>query len=103
MAVADPPLGASLHHRRAWVILMLALFFGLVSLAVVATAVPSISEPKVECHEQYLTADDGVTPLTADDGATLLTTGLPECQAEPADHWVAIPGWGRAIWRLLLR
>jgi hypothetical protein len=41
--------------------------------------------------------------LTADDGATLLTTGLPECQAEPADHWVAIPGWGRAIWRLLLR
>lgn len=82
---------------------MLALFLGLLSFATVVTTVPTIGEMKVECYDQYLTADDGVTPSTADDGRTLLTTSLQECQAEPADHWIPLPAQTRAIWRWLLR
>ena len=83
--------------------LMLALLFGLVSLAAVVTAIPSIGEAKFECHPQVLTADDGVTALTADDGQTLLSTGLQECQAEPADGWLPLPAWARGIWRWINR
>jgi hypothetical protein len=82
---------------------MLALFFGLVSLAAVVTAVPSIREAKFECHPQVLTADDGVTALTADDGQTLLSTGLQECRAEPADGRIPLPAWARWIWRWIDR
>jgi hypothetical protein len=99
VTVTLPPLAALPNLRRRWVMLMLALFFGLVSLAAVVTPIPSIEEAKFECHPQVLTADDGVTSLTADDGQTLLSTGLQECQAEPADHWIPLPAWARGIWR----
>ena len=57
MTVALPPPAALPNLRRRWVMLMLALFFGLVSLAAVVTAIPSIEEAKFECHLQVLTAD----------------------------------------------
>jgi hypothetical protein len=102
MAIAVPPFGAPSKQRRSLMILVLALFLGLISLAAVVAAVPAMREPKFECQAQYLTADDGVTPLTADDGKTPLTTGLQECHAEPADHWVPIPTWARGIWKWLI-
>jgi hypothetical protein len=98
VTVALPPVAELPNIRRRWVMLMLTVF-GLMSLAAVVTAIPSIGEPKFECHPQVLTADDGVTALTADDGRTLLSTGLQECQAEPADHWVPLPAWSRGILR----
>ena len=96
MTVTLPPLAALPNLRRRWVMLMLALalFFGLVSLAAVVTAIPSIEEAKFECHPQVLTADDGVTSLTADDGQNLLSTGLQECQAEPGRPLDSVAGVG---------
>jgi hypothetical protein len=103
VTVALPLPGALPNLRRRWVMLMLAFFFGLVSLAAVVTAIPSVGEAKFECHPQVLTADDGVTALTADDGQTLLSTGLQECQSEPADGWIPLPAWARGIWRWIDR
>ena len=93
MAIADAPLGASVNRRS--VILMFALFLGLLSLV-------AVREKKVECQPDYLTADDGVTPLTADDGVTLLTTGDQQCHLD--DLRGRLPSWVPAILkRILLR
>jgi hypothetical protein len=54
------------------IVLLVGCFLGLVSLAAVETM-------RVDCRDQYLTADDGVTILTADDGVTPLTTGRQQC------------------------
>jgi len=75
---------------------MLALFLGLLSLAAVATA-------KVECNNEYLTADDGVMRLAADDGA-LLTTGRQQCRAKFGGFRVAVPpSVAHAIFTLVSR
>jgi hypothetical protein len=76
-----------------------ALFLALLSLA-------AVREMKVECRDEYLTADDGVTLLTADDGVTLLTaddgvtlltTGRQQCQLELGDLRRPLPSWARTI------
>lgn len=95
MAVADPPVSVPLNHSRREVIIKLLLFLGLISLAAVRKT-KVVRETKVDCQDDYLTADDGVTPLTADDGVTLLTTGSQQCQlVEPDDLPGPLPSWLR--------
>ena len=65
MTAATWPVIASLSHRRAWIILMLGLFFGSLSLAAMA-------EIRVECANEYLTGGGKV--LTG--GGKPLTTGV---------------------------
>jgi hypothetical protein len=91
MAVAVTPVRAPFDHRRSWVVLMLALFLGLLSLAAVVAA------REVECQEEYITADDGVTRLTGD--GVKLSTGRQQCQLALGNLRVALPPWVRAIWR----
>jgi hypothetical protein len=88
MVVAAPPVNTPFDYRRSWVILMLALFLGLLSLAAVVAA------REVECREEYLMADDGATLLTGD-GKFL--TGRQQCRFELANLRVALPLWVRTI------
>jgi len=78
------------QYRRARIVVLLLAFFGLISLA----AVQSMT---VECQDEYLTADDGITLLTADDGVTLLTTGRQQCQLVVGEGRVPLPGWAQPI------
>jgi hypothetical protein len=62
MTVATLPVIASSKQRRVWFALMLALFFGLLSLALVR-------EIRVDCRsEAILLTDDQGRLLTADGG-----------------------------------
>ena len=93
MTVATLPVIASRKQRRVWFALMLALFFGLLSLALVR-------EIRVDCRsEAILLTDDQGRLLTADDGTTLLTADdkRRQCQLDIGDVWVALPTWVQAI------
>ena len=78
--------------------LLLLAFLGLISLA-------AIQAMTVECQDESLTADDGITLLTANDGVTLLTTGRQQCQLVVGGGRVPLPVWAQpimekfAIWR----
>jgi hypothetical protein len=63
--------------------LLMLIFLGLMSwAAVVSDAI------RVECSDELITADDGVTVLTADDGVTALTTGGQECRIDASGAFV---------------
>jgi hypothetical protein len=73
MAVVPVPDFVPRQYKRARIVVLLLAFLGLISLA-------AAQAMTVECQDEYLTADDGITLLTADDGVTLLTTGRQQCQ-----------------------
>jgi hypothetical protein len=98
MAVVTVPDFVPRQYKRARIVVLLLAFLGLISLA-------AAQAMTVECQDEYLTADDGITLLTADDGVTLLTTGRQQCQLVVGGGRVPLPVWAQpimekfAIWR----
>ena len=88
MSVVTLPPFTSRKQRRAWVVLALALFLGLLSLAAVRVT-------RIDCRDVYLTGDDGRF-LTSDAG-TPLTADQQQCQLDLGEIRVPLPAWAQAI------
>jgi hypothetical protein len=81
MAVATLPVVTPRRYRRAWIALILSLFFGLLSLV-------AVGELKVECGAVLLTG-----------GGKLLTAGQ-QCRLDISDELrIALPAWTWTIFR----
>jgi hypothetical protein len=88
MAVATLSVVTPRRYRRAWIALILSLFFGLLSLV-------AVGELKVECGAVLLTG--GGQPLTG--GGKLLTAGQ-QCRLDISDELrIALPAWTWTIFR----
>jgi hypothetical protein len=90
--VTVPGYDAPRDLRQALAALLLLVFLGLISLAVATTVT-------VDCRDELLTADDGVTILTG--GKALLTTGRRQCRVDFGEVSVPVPAWTQAIGRVL--
>jgi hypothetical protein len=89
MSVVSLPDFTPLQYRRARIGILLLLFWGLISFVAVAKVY-------VDCRDELLTGDDGVTVLTG--GGKLLTTGRQQCQLAITDKVrVALPPWVQAV------
>jgi hypothetical protein len=92
MAVVTIPSYTPRTYQRRALLLLVLIFFGLISLA-------SVARGKIDCRDELLTG--GGALLTADDGKTLLTTGQQHCRLVLGEFRFTIPLWAQAVSRVL--